>query len=150
MSLLVYKKTVHSAGREGAIQTLPSSAFQADLIKTQTEPSKVITDPLGEEHGLDLVKEFLEDENNMLGVDVMKLDEHHASMNRNGNNENVENEFQNLTDEKIEEDSRIQDDVVDNLEEEKHIEDAEGRGRIGLLETWQRGRMPIKDCLNHR
>ncbi|KAG2303002.1 hypothetical protein Bca4012_061359 [Brassica carinata] len=125
MSLLVYKKTVHSAGGEGAIQILPSSEFQADLIKTQTEPSKVITDPFGEEHGLDLVKEFLEEGNNMLGLDVMKLDENHANMNRNGNNDNVEYEFQNLTDEKIEEDERIQDDVVDILRMQRAGEGSE-------------------------
>lgn len=56
----------------------------------------------------------------------------------------MEDDFHSLSDEEIEEDVRMQDVVADDLDEKKHMEDAEGREQVtGEVEKRQGTRRKV-------
>ncbi|CAF2270215.1 unnamed protein product [Brassica rapa] len=54
-----------------------SAEFQSKLIKTQTAPTKVLPDTIGEKDEFYLIKETIEGQNKLLYDEVMEMDEIH-------------------------------------------------------------------------
>ncbi|KAF3603969.1 hypothetical protein F2Q69_00034672 [Brassica cretica] len=84
----------------------------------------------GEESGLDLVNEVLEEEINKLDDDVVEQDKYNVGVDLNGINEVAEEDFQNLTDGEFEEDTRAHEEVTDIVDEGKILDEAKGQDRV--------------------
>lgn len=105
--------------------SLPSLAFQAQLALTQADPKEVLTDPLEGANGLDSIHESVEEMHALVVGEGMDLDAVLDKVVQEGSIEELENEFQNLTDEEFEEDAKEKENGVDILEEENQGDEAE-------------------------
>ncbi|KAF3560088.1 hypothetical protein F2Q69_00012450 [Brassica cretica] len=110
-------------------QAQPSQAFLVEVMETQGELSKVISNPSGGEQELDLENMDLGlVEGNNLESDVgTGLKEHHIGNASIGNQESLGAESHVIFEEEIEEDVRMQEVATEDLEEKKHMEDMEGK-----------------------
>ncbi|KAF3503612.1 hypothetical protein F2Q69_00043156 [Brassica cretica] len=105
--------------------SLPSLAFQAQLALTQADPKEVLTDPLEGANGLDSIHESVEEMHALVVGEGMDLDAVLDKVVQERSIEELENEFQNLTDEEFEEDAKEKENGVDILEEENQGDEAE-------------------------
>ncbi|KAL0899073.1 hypothetical protein Bca101_083034 [Brassica carinata] len=116
---------VTQQGEEIRNQKPPSKAFQEALLKTQEEPKKVISQ-IGEENlGLTMSNELIEDRDAGLSVEEDRMD---LDLSIEGK-ENVDEDFQDLTEEEIKEEEAVPKEDLTKEEEEKHNALAEGKDR---------------------
>ncbi|WZZ46873.1 hypothetical protein YC2023_043132 [Brassica napus] len=116
-------------------QAQPSQPFLVELMETQGELPKVISNPSGGEQELDLehMGLGLVEGNNLVSDVGMGLEEHHIGIASIGNKESLETESH-----EIEEDVRMQEVATEDLEEKKHMEDMKGKDRVtGEMEKRQ-------------
>ncbi|KAL0837002.1 hypothetical protein Bca101_088892 [Brassica carinata] len=121
-------------------QAQPSQAFLAELMETQGELSKVISNPSGGEREVDLENMDLGlVEGNNFDSDVgMGLEEHHYDNVSIGNHESLGTESHVIDEEEMEEEVQMQEVMTENPEEKKKIEDMEGKdGITGEVEKRQ-------------
>ncbi|KAL0874577.1 hypothetical protein Bca101_024282 [Brassica carinata] len=107
-------------------QEPPSKAFEEALLRTQEEPKKVISQ-IGEENlGLTISNELSEDKDAGLAVEEDRMD---LDLLMEGK-ENIDEDFQDLTEEEIEEEEAVLKEGLTKVEEEKHNVLAKGKDRV--------------------
>ena len=139
------KELERSKHKEAKVQdqAQPSQAFLAELMETQGELSKVISNPSGGEREVDLENMDLGlVEGNNFDSDVgMGLEDHHYDNVSIRNHESLGVESHVIDEEEMEEEVQMQEVMIENPEEKKKIEDMEGKdGITGEVEKRQKTR----------
>ncbi|KAG2306632.1 hypothetical protein Bca52824_026380 [Brassica carinata] len=108
----------------------PSSSFLAELLETQEEAPKVNSKPLNKNQEVDTALVGLEESLMVDAENDIVLEVTGADNFEHGNKDNVENDFQSLSDGETEEDVRMLDVMTGDLEGEKVVEGKEGKDRV--------------------
>ncbi|KAG2306695.1 hypothetical protein Bca52824_026443 [Brassica carinata] len=106
----------------------PSNTFMAELLETQDEVPKACLKSIVEDQELILPLSGIE-EGVLVGNDLV-VDHNKRNVMDHGTKENIEDDFQSLTDDEVEEDVRMLDAMTEVLEEGKELEDGEGKDQV--------------------